>query len=138
MWAEHGGQRLRGGIYLALVAVFEADVDEARKRRIAETLALLRFMLIECLVVIINDLADNGLFGLAFLINTVKVSESKSVLAGSGNEEELLALLREHLEATGSPCAAAKLADWENERSRFVKVIPVEYRHAMASQKKEE
>ena len=67
MWAEHGGQRLRGGIYLALVAVFETDVDEARKRRIAETLALLRFMLIECLVVIINDLADNGLFGLACL-----------------------------------------------------------------------
>ena len=62
----------------------------------------------------------------------------ESVLSGSEDEAELLALLKEHLEATGSPNAAAKLADWENERSKFVKVIPVEYRHAMAAQKKEE
>ena len=62
----------------------------------------------------------------------------ESVLSGSEDEAELLALLKEQLEATGSPNAAAKLADWENERSKFVKVIPVEYRHAMAAQKKEE
>ncbi len=61
----------------------------------------------------------------------------ESVLPGAPDEKELLGLIREHLTATGSPRAKAVLADWESFRSRFVKVIPVEYRH-MLEQKKED
>lgn len=60
------------------------------------------------------------------------------MLSGSEDEADSWLCSKSTLEATGSPNAAAKLADWENERSKFVKVIPVEYRHAMAAQKKEE
>ena len=39
-------------------------------------------------------------------------------------EQELLALIREHAERTGSPLAARILADWSAYRPKFVKVIP--------------
>ncbi len=55
----------------------------------------------------------------------------ETVLAGSDDEKELLGLLREHLDATGSPQAQAILNDWVNYRNRFVKVYPVEYRQAL-------
>ena len=49
------------------------------------------------------------------------------------NEKELTALIRAHLAATGSPRAAQILKDWKSERSRFVKVCPVEYRKQIAA-----
>ena len=55
----------------------------------------------------------------------------ESVLPGSEDENELLALLREHLARTGSDKAAEILENWESCRSIFVKVFPVEYRQAL-------
>ena len=62
----------------------------------------------------------------------------ESILPGSEDEAELVALLREHLERTGSPRAAAILDNWENERPRFVKVFPVEYRQALGRMARED
>ena len=58
----------------------------------------------------------------------------ESIDAGSADETELLALLREHHALTGSAAAAAILADWENARGTFVKVMPIEYRQALRRQ----
>ncbi len=41
------------------------------------------------------------------------------------------ALLEEHVEHTGSEKAKALLANWESTLSRFVKVVPVEYRKVL-------
>ncbi len=59
----------------------------------------------------------------------------ETVLTGSEDERELLGLLREHLEATGSRQAGVILGDWGNYRNRFVKVFPVEYRRALMLRK---
>ena len=59
----------------------------------------------------------------------------ESILPGTGDEAELLELLDEHLVRTGSPFARRLLGDWENARSRFVKVIPFEYRLALERQR---
>jgi glutamate synthase (NADPH/NADH) large chain len=40
-------------------------------------------------------------------------------------------LLQNHLTYTGSERARAILADWASYRTRFVKVMPVEYRRAL-------
>jgi glutamate synthase (NADPH/NADH) large chain len=45
------------------------------------------------------------------------------------DEETVLALLREHLERTGSSVAARLLDDWSS--ARFVKVMPHDYRKAL-------
>jgi glutamate synthase (NADPH/NADH) large chain len=47
------------------------------------------------------------------------------VAAGSDDESELLALVREHVARTGSPLASRLLADWPSARPTFVKVVPV-------------
>ncbi len=50
----------------------------------------------------------------------------------SGHDEErLVGLINNHLKYTGSPRAAAILADWAATRTKFVKVMPVEYRRAL-------
>jgi glutamate synthase domain-containing protein 3 len=46
------------------------------------------------------------------------------------DEAAIQALLAEHVERTGSPVAAALLADWNP--LRFVKVIPHDYKRALA------
>ena len=56
----------------------------------------------------------------------------ETVAEGSEDEAELKALIAEHIEHTGSPWAQTLLADWVNVRGRFVKVIPVEYKQALA------
>ena len=47
------------------------------------------------------------------------------VEAGSDDEAELVAKLREHVARTGSPKAQRLLADWANARPMFSKVVPV-------------
>ncbi len=51
-------------------------------------------------------------------------------------EESDIAILRslveEHAERTGSPVAEGILADWENSLKRFVKVMPHDYKRALA------
>ena len=51
--------------------------------------------------------------------------------------ERLRILLERHLLHTGSPRARALLEDWETTLSRFVKVMPIDYKRALAEQKKE-
>lgn len=46
------------------------------------------------------------------------------IAENSDDEQELLALIREHAERTGSPLAARILADWSAYRPKFVKVMP--------------
>ena len=46
------------------------------------------------------------------------------IAENSDDEQELLALIREHAERTGSPLAARILADWPSYRPKFVKVMP--------------
>jgi glutamate synthase domain-containing protein 2/glutamate synthase domain-containing protein 1/glutamate synthase domain-containing protein 3 len=41
-------------------------------------------------------------------------------------------LMEQHVTATGSGYAAGLLADWEDTRARFVKVVPKEYRRVLA------
>ena len=54
----------------------------------------------------------------------------ENISKGTADEDELLGLIKEHFGATGSPLAGRMLEDWENERAKFVKVFPVEYRKA--------
>jgi glutamate synthase (NADPH/NADH) large chain len=49
----------------------------------------------------------------------------------SRDEQRLRLLIEKHRQLTGSAKAAAILDNWENYRSRFVKVMPVEYRKAL-------
>ena len=46
------------------------------------------------------------------------------IAENSDDEQELLALIREHAERTGSPLAARILADWPSYRPKFVKILP--------------
>ncbi len=46
-------------------------------------------------------------------------------------------LLREHEERSGSEKASSILADFQNNLKRFVRVIPIEYRKVLESQKKQ-
>jgi glutamate synthase (NADPH/NADH) large chain len=41
-------------------------------------------------------------------------------------------LLENHAKLTDSPVAKGILADWENEQRWFVKVMPTDYRNALA------
>ncbi|HNQ04752.1 MAG TPA: glutamate synthase-related protein [Thiobacillaceae bacterium] len=51
---------------------------------------------------------------------------------GQSDEALLQALIRRHLELTGSEVARNILADWPRYRARFVKVFPNEYRRVLA------
>ncbi len=52
--------------------------------------------------------------------------------------ERLMQLICNHERYTGSARARAILDDWTNARSKFVKVMPVEYRRALAEMAKRE
>jgi glutamate synthase (NADPH) large chain len=47
------------------------------------------------------------------------------------DEVTLKALIKNHAELTGSQRAKDVLADWSNERAKFVKVMPIEYKRAL-------
>jgi glutamate synthase (NADPH/NADH) large chain len=71
--------------------------------------------------------------GIAYLLDAVPARVNTQLaevepLDGS-DEETVLALLREHVERTGSTVAAALLADWS--RDRFLRVLPHDYRRAL-------
>lgn len=54
---------------------------------------------------------------------------------GQYSDEELLqGLIRDHAQLTGSAVAQQILADWEQQRQRFIKVFPHEYRQVLAQQ----
>ena len=47
------------------------------------------------------------------------------------NFDEVRALVQEHLDRTQSPVAARVLADWDQLRSAWVKIMPVDYKRAL-------
>ncbi|MDO4550281.1 MAG: glutamate synthase large subunit [Planctomycetia bacterium] len=61
----------------------------------------------------------------------VKTVDLETVNPESEDEQELLALIREHITCTGSVLAKKIIADWKNARGKFVKVIPYEYIQAL-------
>ena len=80
------------------------------------------------------------------MVSLEKVEAASTFTAGSINhlnqadETTLLALIDKHIAYTGSERAQAIRADWENTRSKFVKVMPNEYKRALkelAAAKKE-
>ena len=72
---------------------------------------------------------ETGHFDLSCNVDSVDL---ESVLPGTESEKELLGIIKEHVEATGSAKAKRILEDWNDARPKFVKVFPVEYRHALA------
>lgn len=68
-------------------------------------------------------------FDLRCNVDTVDL---ETVEPNSDDERELLALIAEHRLQTGSTRAAELLEHWPDERGRFVKVIPFEYKYALA------
>jgi glutamate synthase domain-containing protein 3 len=54
-------------------------------------------------------------------------------LARDEDAEEVRALLRRHVRYTESTVAAGLLADWAAARPRFVKVMPRDYKRALAA-----
>ncbi len=80
------------------------------------------------------------------MVSIEKVEPASTFTAESINhlnqadETTLLALIDKHIAYTGSERAKALRADWENARSKFVKVMPNEYKRALkelAAAKKE-
>jgi len=67
----------------------------------------------------------------------VETVDLESILPDSDSEAELLALLKEHQAVSGSKLAEIILNNWINERDKFVKVFPVEYRQALEQLKNE-
>ncbi|MBU8902256.1 MAG: glutamate synthase large subunit [Victivallales bacterium] len=67
----------------------------------------------------------------------VETVDLESILQDSDSEAELLALIKEHQALSGSKRARNILNDWVNERDKFVKVFPVEYRNALEQLKSE-
>jgi glutamate synthase (NADPH/NADH) large chain len=51
------------------------------------------------------------------------------------DEDEIQALLRQHMQLTGSEKAAFLLANWPEEAGRFVKVFPSEYKKVLQAAK---
>lgn len=56
-----------------------------------------------------------------------------TLLETDADEDEVRALLEKHIAASGSPLARRVLAAWETERSRFIKVLPIEYKKRLAA-----
>jgi glutamate synthase (NADPH/NADH) large chain len=52
--------------------------------------------------------------------------------------DELEAVVRRHLEETGSPVAEALLADWPAACARFTEVMPTDYKRVLAAKEKAE
>ena len=50
---------------------------------------------------------------------------------GASDEANLRRFIENHARLTGSGRAKELLADWDNARTRFIKVFPKEYRRAL-------
>ena len=72
---------------------------------------------------------ETGDFDLKCNLDTVDL---ETVLPKSQDEEEVMTLLQQHICATNSKKAKQILATWQDARSRFVKVFPVEYKQLLA------
>jgi glutamate synthase (NADPH/NADH) large chain len=80
--------------------------------------------------------------GIAYLLDatTDRVNREMVDLDQLSVEDEnyLQELLREYETATDSPVAASVLADWQNQKNRFTKVMPKDYKRVLHAQAKAE
>ena len=53
-------------------------------------------------------------------------------LSGADEREEIRRLIERHREYTGSTVADGILGDWEARHPEFVKVVPIDYKRALA------
>ncbi|MDD7443059.1 MAG: glutamate synthase-related protein [Sutterellaceae bacterium] len=60
-----------------------------------------------------------------------RTSDPRTWHLGKTDEDILLGLVRNHALYTGSEIAEKLLENWENSRTRFVKVFPLQYRDAL-------
>ena len=72
---------------------------------------------------------ETGHFDLSCNVDSVDL---ESVLPGTESERELLDIIKQHVEATGSEKGKRILENWNSERPKFVKIFPVDYRNALA------
>ena len=77
--------------------------------------------IIIAVAVILLSAAEAGDFDLKCNLDSIDLA---GIAENSDDEQELLALIREHAERTGSPLAARILANWPSYRPKFVKVMP--------------
>ncbi len=64
-------------------------------------------------------------------VEAADASVGKVQHLGQPDEVLLKGLIQKHVDLTGSPRAKTILADWDNQRSKFVKVMPIEYKRAL-------
>ena len=81
---------------------------------------------------------SDGAFELSHVLPASEQGSDEPLHYGQKDEVLLKRLVERHAELTGSPTAREMLADWPAARGRFTKVFPLEYKHALASLKKEE
>ena len=55
-----------------------------------------------------------------------------SLLETPEDEAEVKSLIEAHFAATQSPKAKRILENWQNEKQRFIKVMPIEYKRLLA------
>jgi glutamate synthase (NADPH/NADH) large chain len=71
---------------------------------------------------------ETGHFDLSCNVDS---ADLESVLPGTESERELMDIIQQHVQATGSEKGKRILENWNSERPKFVKVVPVEYRHTL-------
>ena len=74
----------------------------------------------------------------AFATNCNQEMVDLESIAGDREADELRSLLEEHVRWTGSDVAAALIAEWDESVSRFVRVIPRDYKRVLAEQQTED
>ena len=72
-----------------------------------------------------------GMVSLEKVVHQASVANDAVHHLDQPDEITLLALINKHAEYTGSARAKAILADWEQARGKFVKVMPNEYKRAL-------
>ena len=70
----------------------------------------------------------------AFAINCNQELVELESITGDREADDLRSLLEEHVRWTGSEVAAALIDNWEASLSRFVRVIPRDYKRVLAEQ----
>ena len=76
---------------------------------------------------------ETGHFDLSCNVDS---ADLESVLPGTESESELLDIINQHVQATGSEKGKRILENWNSERPKFVKIFPVDYRNALAKKGK--
>jgi glutamate synthase domain-containing protein 3 len=68
----------------------------------------------------------------------LELVDLERVESKSAESEELRLLVQKHHQYTGSEVAARLLEDWDQALGQFIRVIPIDYKRALAEMAKEE